>query len=68
VVHLDDLLLRRVRLGLLQPGGGAAHLDRIRAIVAPELGWDNSRWAAEEAAYRARWARDHAPPGGVVPA
>ena len=68
VVHLDDLLLRRVRLGLLLPGGGAAHLDRIRAIVAPELGWDDSRWTAEEAAYRARWARDHAPPGEVVPA
>jgi glycerol-3-phosphate dehydrogenase len=68
VVHLDDLLLRRVRLGLLLPGGGAAHLARIRSLVAPELGWDGARWAAEEAAYRARWARDLAPPGGAVPA
>jgi len=61
VVHLDDLLLRRVRLGLLLAGGGMAHLARIRSLVAPELGWDDARWAAEEAAYRARWARDHAP-------
>jgi glycerol-3-phosphate dehydrogenase len=61
VVHLDDLLLRRVRLGLLLPGGGAAHLPRIRSLVAPELGWDDARWTAEEAAYRSRWARDHAP-------
>ena len=68
VMHLDDLLLRRVRLGLLLPGGGAAHLARIRSIVAPELGWDDARWAAEEAAYRARWARDHAPPAEAVPA
>jgi glycerol-3-phosphate dehydrogenase len=68
VTHLDDLLLRRVRLGLLLPGGGAAHLARIRSIVAPELGWDDARWAAEEAAYRARWARDHAPPAEAVPA
>ena len=68
VMHLDDLLLRRVRLGLLMPGGGAAHLARIRSIVAPELGWDDARWAAEEAAYRARWARDHAPPAEAVPA
>jgi glycerol-3-phosphate dehydrogenase len=68
VMHLDDLLLRRVRLGLLMPGGGAAHLARIRSIVAPELGWDDARWAAEEAAYRARWARDHVPPAGAVPA
>ena len=68
VVHLDDLLLRRVRLGLLLPDGGAAHLGRIRSLVAPELGWDDARWATEEAAYRARWARDHAPPGEAVPA
>lgn len=68
VVHLDDLLLRRVRLGLLLPGGGAAHLPRIRSLVAPELGWDAARWEAEEAAYRARWARDHAPLAEVVPA
>ena len=68
VMHLDDLLLRRVRLGLLMPGGGAAHLARIRSIVAPELGWDDARWAAEEAAYRARWARDHAPPAEAEPA
>jgi glycerol-3-phosphate dehydrogenase len=61
VVHLDDLLLRRVRLGLLLPGGGAAHLARIRSIVAPELDWDDARWITEEAAYLARWARDHAP-------
>ena len=61
VVHLDDLLLRRVRLGLLLAGGGVAHFARIRSLVAPELGWDDARWAAEEAAYRARWARDHAP-------
>ncbi len=61
VVHLDDLLLRRVRLGLLLPDGGARNLPRIRSLVAPELGWDDARWEAEEAAYLARWARDHAP-------
>jgi hypothetical protein len=66
VVHLDDLLLRRVRLGLLLPGGGVAHLARIRSLVAPELGWDDARWDAEEAAYRARWARDYAPLAGEL--
>ncbi len=68
VVHLDDLLLRRVRLGLLLPDGGAAHLPRIRSLVGPELGWDDARWAAEEAAYRFRWARDHAPVPGAATA
>ncbi len=65
VVHLDDLLLRRVRLGLLLRRGGAAHLPRIRSLVMPELGWDEARWNAEEAAYLARWARDHAPEPGA---
>jgi glycerol-3-phosphate dehydrogenase len=66
VVHLDDLLLRRVRLGLLLPDGGAAHLPRIRSLVAAELGWDEARWDAEETGYRALWARDHAPPAVEV--
>jgi glycerol-3-phosphate dehydrogenase len=55
VLHLDDLLLRRVRLGLLLPEGGAAHLTAIRAICQPELGWDDARWQAEEERYRALW-------------
>lgn len=51
VVHLDDLLLRRTRLGLLLPDGGSACLERIRAIAQPELGWDNERWMAEASQY-----------------
>src|SRR5262245_45352580 len=39
VVHLDDLLLRRVRLGLQAPEGGSALLPRVRAICQMELGW-----------------------------
>ena len=57
VVHLDDLLLRRVRLGLLLPGGGVPVLERVRAIVQPELGWDDARWEAEAAAYAELWKR-----------
>ncbi|MBP6016866.1 MAG: glycerol-3-phosphate dehydrogenase/oxidase [Candidatus Promineofilum sp.] len=52
VVHLDDLLLRRVRVGLLLPQGAVHHLPRIRRMVQPELGWDDARWEAEESAYR----------------
>ena len=55
VVHLEDLLLRRVRLGLLLPQGGLGQVDRIRAICQPELGWDDGRWAQEVAAYQALW-------------
>lgn len=53
VSHLDDLLLRRVRLGILLPEGGAALLPRIRAICQTELGWDDGRWQSEQAAYLA---------------
>jgi glycerol-3-phosphate dehydrogenase len=57
VVHLDDLLLRRVRLGLLLPQGGAAHLDRIRSVAQPELGWSDERWAQEVSDYASLWNR-----------
>lgn len=53
VVHLEDLLLRRLRLGLLLPSGGKAHLSRIRAICQGELGWDDARWEQEEESYLA---------------
>jgi glycerol-3-phosphate dehydrogenase len=55
VMHLDDLLLRRVRLGLVTERGGRDHMDRIRAICQSELGWDDRRWSEEEAAYKQRW-------------
>ena len=53
VQHLEDLMLRRSRLGIQLAQGGAAALARVRAICQPELGWDDQRWAAEEAAYLA---------------
>lgn len=62
VVHLDDLLLRRVRLGLLLPCGGADVMSRVRQICQPELGWDNARWQTEEAAYCATWQASYAVP------
>lgn len=55
VVHLDDLLLRRVRLGFLVPNGGIDQMARIRSIVQPELGWDDQRWAVEEKSYAELW-------------
>lgn len=62
VVHLDDLLLRRVRLGLLLPEGAAALLPRFRQICQAELGWDDARWELEEAAYQDLWHRHYSLP------
>lgn len=68
VVHLDDLLLRRVRLGLLIKNGGQEHLERIRAICQPELGWDNARWTQEERIYLALWKCCYSlPPRSKIP-
>lgn len=63
-LHLDDLLLRRVRLGLLLPKGGAAILDRIQRTVENELGWEADRWGAERDRYLRRWQQFYSPLGG----
>ncbi len=65
VVHLDDLLLRRVRLGLLTVEGGRPIMERIRSIVQPELGWDDARWEAEAGRYTELWRSCYSVPEGV---
>lgn len=51
IQHLDDLLLRRTRLGLITPDGARALLPDLKAHCQPLLGWDDTRWAQEEARY-----------------
>jgi glycerol-3-phosphate dehydrogenase len=63
VVHLDDLLLRRTRLGLLLPNGAAEIFPMVRRICQDELSWGSDRWAQEEASYTALIARSHSVPG-----
>ena len=62
VVHLEDLLLRRTRLGLLLPEGGARIFPRIKTICREELGWNDERWEQEEENYRALWRRCYSLP------
>ncbi|MDO8651709.1 MAG: glycerol-3-phosphate dehydrogenase/oxidase [Undibacterium sp.] len=62
VLHLEDLLLRRTRLGLLLRGGGGEILPRIRAICQPELGWSDAQWETEQAAYLALWQSHYSLP------
>ena len=63
VQRLDDLLLRRTRIGILVPNGGAHLLPRVRAVCQRELGWNDARWSAEVAAYLALVARHYSVPG-----
>jgi len=53
VCHLDDLLLRRTRIGVLLAKGAAAQLDRVRELVQPLLEWDDNQWQLEEERYLA---------------
>ena len=64
VRHLDDLLLRRTRLGLQLAGGALAIMPRLRAICQAELGWDDARWEEEQARYLALWRRHYSVPQG----
>ena len=67
VLHLDDLLLRRVRLGLLLPKGGQEEMPAIRDICQAELGWDDARWEEEQSQYMQLWDEHYGQPEGLVP-
>ena len=62
VLHLDDLLLRRTRLGILLPRGGLDHLPRIRALCEPHLQWGEAGWDMEIERYRALIAAHYSLP------
>ncbi len=47
IVHLEDLLLRRVRLGNLLPDGGLSVMKRIKTILIDELNWGEELWTSE---------------------
>ena len=60
--HLSDLLLRRVRIGLLTPEGGKAYLKRIKKLCKNVLPWDRRRWKEETKTYLEHWLHAHALP------
>lgn len=59
VIHLDDLLLRRTRLGLILPQGAMTPLisARLKQICQQELGWDEQKWQQEVERYTDLWQR-----------
>ena len=52
VQHLDDLLLRRTRIGLLLAQGGEVIFPKLKTIFTQELGWDDDHWISELERYR----------------
>ncbi len=55
VQHLDDLLLRRTRLGLLLAQGGTEIFATLQAIFQQELQWSDQRWRSELTRYQDLW-------------
>ena len=66
VRHLTDLLLRRVRIGLLTPHGGKAYLGRIKKLCGPVLPWDKKQWKQEINFYFDQWKHAHALPARLI--
>lgn len=52
VRHLDDLLLRRTRLGLTCPDGASSLLPEIRQHCQPLLDWSDEQWQREVERYQ----------------
>ena len=59
VIHLDDLLLRRTRLGLILPHGAMIPLisARVKQLCQQELGWNEQKWQQEVERYQDLWQR-----------
>ncbi len=62
VVHLDDLLLRRTRIGLLIGEGGKSFLPQIKKICQSVLDWDDRKWNDEETRYLKIWKQHYSIP------
>lgn len=66
VVHLDDLLLRRTRLGLLLKNGAEQLFTKLERICKQELGWDKDKWQLEVSRYRNIWQNHYSLPTSVT--
>jgi glycerol-3-phosphate dehydrogenase len=62
VEHLDDLLLRRTRLGMCLPNGGAELYPVLQEMCSNLLGWDEGRWNSELNRYEAIWKKHYSLP------
>ena len=52
VIHLDDLLLRRCRIGLLLPKGGEQLFVQLQPLCQAALHWNEAQWQHEVGRYQ----------------
>ena len=57
VAHVEDLFLRRLRLGLLLEDGGRKLLPQAKEFLCGALQWDEARWTMEIERYLRVWRR-----------
>jgi glycerol-3-phosphate dehydrogenase len=55
---LEDVLIRRTQLGLVDASGSATAAPEVARVMATRLGWDEATAAREAAAYAAAVASD----------
>ncbi|MBN2539010.1 MAG: glycerol-3-phosphate dehydrogenase/oxidase [Deltaproteobacteria bacterium] len=65
VRHLSDLLLRRVRIGLLTPMGGKEYIKRVQKLCESSLPWDRRRWKQEIKDYLDLWRQSYSIPNNT---
>ncbi len=61
VVHLEDLMLRRTRLGLTTENGGIHLFDKIEKYVAKDLNYDKIKFEEEKTKYLKLWQDFYSP-------
>lgn len=47
IKHLDDLLLRRLSLGMILENGAMGIIDSVKKLSSKNLGWDEEKWDFE---------------------
>ena len=62
VEHLDDLLLRRTRLGMCLPNGGITLYPALKDIFSSNRNWDDERWQKEVNRYEKIWKNHYSLP------
>jgi glycerol-3-phosphate dehydrogenase len=62
ICHLDDLLLRRTRLGLILAKGASIIFPIVKQICIEELGWTDERWQDELSAYQSLYTHSYSLP------
>lgn len=67
IQHLDDLLLRRTRLGLLFRDHGAHLFERLKTMLQDTLHWSDEHWQRETKRYLELCQRYYYLPSGDEP-